>query len=44
MAIALLVIFKGSGALSLDYIWYAHQADGGASVSQLLSALTHFLT
>jgi putative oxidoreductase len=44
MAIALLIFFKGSGALSLDYIWYAHQAVGGASASQLLSAMTHFLT
>ena len=44
MAIALLIFFKGSGALSLDYIWYAHRAVGGASASQLLSAMTHFFS
>jgi len=44
MAVDLLIFFKGSGALSLDYIWCAHRVAGGASASQLLSAMTHFLT
>ena len=44
IALALLIVVKGSGALSLDYIWYAHQAVSETSTSQVLSALTHFVT
>ena len=44
IALALIIVVKGSGALSLDYIWYTHQAFGEASASQVVSAMTHFMT
>ena len=40
IALALLIVVKGSGALSVDYVWYTNQV--GASTSQLLSAMTRF--
>ena len=44
VALILLIVVKGSGALSLDYVWYVHQAVGETSSSQLLSGMAHFLT
>jgi putative oxidoreductase len=43
MALALIIVAKGSGALSLDYTWYEHQADAEAPTSQVVSEITHFL-